>query len=391
MIVIVTLNPALRVEYLTRGLELGQDNAISGIAVRASGGALTAARLLTTFGHDVVVAGLAGGSAGDLIRADLGRAGVAARFTRIAAESRRVVSLVDRTSGQVTRLAEPAPYITTEELGRLAGDFRRLLDGADAVLLCGSLPAGLPPDIYGSLTSYAADAADPVIVAVGDEALQHAVRRGPALVIPELAAEAAERGAAPAGGPVAAGPSAPGSAVPGEREPGTAGGLAAAGPSAPGEREPESAGGPVAAGPSAPGSAVPGERGAASAGWPVPAGSLSLGWSPAPVGPALALLGPRGVRVLTGQDTWLAGLPASGLPAVRRSGGGTPADGPASDRAAAFRDALVAGFVPGVALSWSWPDMLRHAVALAGSVDAGGEADLAAYEALLPAVVIARG
>jgi fructose-1-phosphate kinase PfkB-like protein len=61
--------------------------------------------------------------------------------------------------------------------------------------------------------------------------------------------------------------------------------------------------------------------------------------------------------------------------------------GIASDLAEA-RDALVAGLVPGIALAWSWPDMLRHAVALAASVTASGEADLDAYEELLPSVEV---
>ncbi len=64
-----------------------------------------------------------------------------------------------------------------------------------------------------------------------------------------------------------------------------------------------------------------------------------------------------------------------------------PAELSAADR----RDALVAGFVPGIALGWSWPDMLRHAVALAASVSPEGEADLAAYEKLLPDVIVADG
>jgi hypothetical protein len=91
------------------------------------------------------------------------------------------------------------------------------------------------------------------------------------------------------------------------------------------------------------------------------------------------VLATRGqVRVLTAAGEWLAEFSPAG-----RSVSGDPRAGP---EAAANRDALVAGFVPGVALAWSWPDMLRHAVALAGSVSPAGEADLAAYEALLPEV-----
>jgi tagatose 6-phosphate kinase len=289
LIVTVTLNPSLHVRYDADRVELGASNRVSRVQHQAGGRGLAVAQLLRMFGHEVVAAGLAGGSAGELIRAELAKAGVATQFTRINAESRRVLQVTDTSAGVQTAFDEPAPYITTEELGRLAADYRALLDGATAVVLCGSLPAGLPAETYGSLTSYAAEAGVPVLLDAGGAALRYGVARGPALVIPELAV---------------------------------------------GEPVPEVAG----------------------------AGSVVL--------PA-----DGGVRVRTATGEWLAGVSA------RRTG---------SDPwpAAGFRDALVAGFVPGIALAWSWPDMLRHAVALAAAVSADGAPDLSAYEALLPQVTV---
>jgi tagatose 6-phosphate kinase len=297
VIVTVTLNPVLHVRYDAERVAMGTVNQVSRVRYAAAGRGLVVARLLHEFGHDVVAAGLAGGSAGELIRNELSRAGVAAQFTRITAESRRQVRITDSSAGTATSFAEPAPYITTEELGRFAADYRGLLDGATAVVLCGSLPDGLPPEIYGSLTSYASAAGVPVILDAGGSALQHGAARGPALVIPELAT----------------------------------------------------------------------------------AGPALEQLSPASV----VLPAPRGVRVLTPGGEWLAEAgPDHHGPAG--PAGLAPAAGPL----AGFRDALVAGFVPGIALAWSWPDMLRHAVALAVSVSADGEADLAAYEALLPQVAV---
>jgi len=296
VIVTVTLNPALHVRYDADQLMLGAANRISRVGVRASGRGLAVARVLHRFGHDVVAAGLVGGSAGELIRNELARAGVATRFTRIAAESRRVVQ-VCTASGEQTSFCEPAPYITTEELGRLAADYRDLLDGATAVVLCGSLPAGLPAEIYASLASYAADAGVPVILDAGGSALRHGAARHPALVIPDF-------------------------------EPGPGASVAL----------------------------TPGGAGASSV--VLPTG--------------------RGVRVLTAHGEWRAEL---GHDMAGR-------ELPAGNAISGSRDALVAGFVPGIALAWSWPDMLRHAVALAASVPAGGEADLTAYEALLPSVLV---
>ena len=288
MIVTVTLNPSLRVRYDAERVELGASNRVSRVRHEVGGRGLAVARLLRTFGHEVVAGGLAGGSAGELIRTELAKAGVATQFTRISAESRRVLQVTD-SAGVQTAFDEPAPYITTEELGRLAADYRALLDGATAVVLCGSLPAGLPAETYGSLTSYAVQAGVPVILDAGGAALRHAMARGPALVIPDLAA---------------------------------------------GEPVPQVAGN----------------------------GSVVL--------PA-----DGGVRVRAAAGEWLAGV-------------GAPQSRSALQTAAGFRDALVAGFVPGIALAWSWPDMLRHAVALAAAVSQDGAPDLSAYEALLPQVTV---
>jgi tagatose 6-phosphate kinase len=285
MILSVALNPALQVAYAGEKVQLGGDNQVLKVQNRAGGRGLAVARLLHTFGHEVTAAGLAGGSAGELIRAELARAGVATRFTGIAAETRRVVRVADAAAGTTTTFREPAPYITTEELGRLAADYRGLLDGATAVVLCGSLPAGLPPDIYGSLTTYAADAGVPVVLEASGSELGYGAARGPAVVIPEPGDEA----------------------------------------------------------------------------------DLEVADASAvvfPVGHALRAQTPMGL--------WQADVSEH------------------PEALALSRDGLVAGFVPGTALGWSWPDMLRHALALASSVSPDGEVDLDAYELVLSGVTVTR-
>ena len=164
MILTVALNATVNVSYEAEEISWGAPNQISRMTSRAGGGSLAVARVLAGLGEDVLVAGFAGGGAGDLIEADLARAGVTTVFTRISRESRRVVEVVDEAREESTWLSEPAPFITTEELGRFAGEFRKLVGGMDAVVLSGGLPAGLPLDIYASLASYAAEASVPAII-----------------------------------------------------------------------------------------------------------------------------------------------------------------------------------------------------------------------------------
>src|SRR4051794_29035442 len=199
VIVTITLNAALHVAYTASGL--GGDPAAAGIvlvsrpAYRARGRGVTVARVLRAFGHDVLAAGLAGGASGELIVQDLARSGVPTAFTLIRGESRRFFRFADPDNdGPALRFSEPGPYITTEELGRFAAAYRRLLTGAAAVVLCGSLPDGLPADTYGSLVTYAAEAGVPVILDAGGEELKHAVGHGPDLVVAESSAAEAGSG-----------------------------------------------------------------------------------------------------------------------------------------------------------------------------------------------------
>jgi tagatose 6-phosphate kinase len=186
VIVTVTLNAALAVSYEATALTFAESGELNRATYRASGRGVAMARILHKFGHDVLATGLAGGTAGELIAADLARAGVEADFTRIGRESRRTFRIAEKGTGRVLRLREPGPYVTTEELGRFAADYRRLLDGATAVVMSGTLPPGLPQDIYGSLVSYAASAGVPAIVDADGAELMHGARRKPALIIGEI-------------------------------------------------------------------------------------------------------------------------------------------------------------------------------------------------------------
>ena len=185
MIVTVTLNAALDVAYEAEDVAWQATRDVTRVRHRAGGRGVAVARVLHTFGHEVLAAGLAGGATGELIREDLGRSGIPVAFTEIGRESRRVLEVTDTGVRRTIRLREPGPYVTTEELGRFAGDYRRLLADATAVVLCGTLPAGLPPEIYGSLAAWAAEAGVPVILNAGGSALGYAASRRPDLVVPD--------------------------------------------------------------------------------------------------------------------------------------------------------------------------------------------------------------
>ena len=328
MIVTVTLNAALDVTYEAEGLSWHATRDVTRVRHRAGGRGVAVARVLHTFGHEVLAAGLTGGAAGELIREDLGRSGIPVAFTDIGRESRRVLEVTDPVQQRTMRLREPGPYVTTEELGRFASDYRRLLADATAVVLCGTLPAGLPPEIYGSLATWAAEAGVPVILNAGGSPLRHAATRHPDLVVPDADDDAAARR-----------PPVP---QPARR-------VATGEAAAPGE---------VARADEADDDA----RASGDA-------LLRLGAS------AVATPSGRRVGVVTKAGRWNATLDR---PDTDPAGGPSPGS----------LGALVAGLVPGLLLGWSWPDLLRHAVAVAAAADPSGDVNLAEYERLVDAVTV---
>ncbi|MGH3275439.1 MAG: PfkB family carbohydrate kinase [Streptosporangiaceae bacterium] len=127
MIIVVSLDPVMRVSYHAKRIVPGAIHHVGPVRYRVGGQGCAVAAMLHTFGHEVAAAGLAGGTAGELIRAELARYGVPTQFTAIGRESRRVVEVADLETGAITSFAEPSPYLSTEELGRVAADYRAFL------------------------------------------------------------------------------------------------------------------------------------------------------------------------------------------------------------------------------------------------------------------------
>ncbi|GAA1285137.1 sugar kinase [Planotetraspora silvatica] len=206
MILTVTLNLALDVTYAVGDVDWNGMNRVSAVHRRAGGKGVNVARVLTSLGHEVLATGLAGGRTGDAVLADLTLAGVAADFTPIAAESRTTLVVSDpgaSASGTATAprnalFNEPGPVVTDEDLARFTRHFAGLVGRADAVVISGSLPPGVPADFYAGLAAMAAERGVPAIVDADGAPLRHALRGRPSIVKPnaEELARAMPRGGA---------------------------------------------------------------------------------------------------------------------------------------------------------------------------------------------------
>lgn len=189
MILTVTLNAALDVTYQVDDADWDGVNRVRAVHRRAGGKGINVARVLAACGQDVLVTGLAGGTTGDAIRADLRAADLPTALTPIAADSRTTLVVSDTRAAdppgvRAALFNEPGPEVTATELQRFLDDFTARVAQADAVVISGSLPRGVPADIYASLAALARKQGVPAIVDADGEPLRHAPEGRPAIVKP---------------------------------------------------------------------------------------------------------------------------------------------------------------------------------------------------------------
>ncbi|WP_030414924.1 1-phosphofructokinase [Streptomyces sp. NRRL S-1448] len=191
MILTVTLNAALDLTYRVPRLRPHRTNRITEVSERPGGKGVNVARVLAALGHRTVATGFAGGGTGDALRALLAETAVTDALVPVGGATRRTVAVVDATTGDTTQLNEPGPTVSPAEWDTFLGTYRELLGEARAVALCGSLPPGVPVDVYARLTRTARTAGVPVLLDTSGEPLRRGLAARPDLAKPnadELAA-----------------------------------------------------------------------------------------------------------------------------------------------------------------------------------------------------------
>ncbi|MBW5483468.1 1-phosphofructokinase family hexose kinase [Streptomyces bambusae] len=193
MILTVTLNTALDVTYRVPRLRPHDSHRVTEVAQRPGGKGLNVARVLSALGHEVVATGFAGGPVGAVLRTLLASRAPAVTDALVpcAGSTRRTLAVVDAATGDTTQFNEPGPLITAPEWAEFLNTYNRLVRGAAAVALCGSLPPGVPVGAYAVLVRTARAAGVPVLLDTSGEALRRGVAARPEMIKPN-AAELAE-------------------------------------------------------------------------------------------------------------------------------------------------------------------------------------------------------
>jgi 1-phosphofructokinase family hexose kinase len=186
MILTVTLNAAVDRTLAVPNFHVGRRHrAVEQTAV-AGGKGVNVARALRALGRPVLATGTAGGGTGARIIELLDDEGITNDVIRIQEESRMSTAVIDPTDGVTTEVNERGPALSNAERERVVERILYLAQGAQIVVLCGSLPRGVPVELYGQLIEELRRLGVTTVLDTEGEPLRVGTRSAPDLVTPNL-------------------------------------------------------------------------------------------------------------------------------------------------------------------------------------------------------------
>ena len=191
MIYTVTMNPSLDRTLRFPGLRIGELNRATESRVDLSGKGVNVSMALRHFGLRSVMMGFVAGHSGRVFVEGLTQAGYLCDFTEVTGETRANITVIDDATGVTTKLNEPGPRVTEEDIAALERRLTGCLSGGDLCILSGSLPQGAPADTYARLIERLHGSGAHVALDTSGEALRLGCAARPEMVKPNLV-EAAE-------------------------------------------------------------------------------------------------------------------------------------------------------------------------------------------------------
>ena len=150
MIYTVTLNPALdRAITVERFLEDDTTRVLSE-TVYAAGKGIDVSRVIRELGGQSVALGFIGGYDGLHLEGLLINAGVMTDFTRISRETRTNIILKEKATRKQFVISAAGPEVDASEIGEFYQNIRQI-QNMDYLVMSGSLPRGVTPNVYGQL------------------------------------------------------------------------------------------------------------------------------------------------------------------------------------------------------------------------------------------------
>lgn len=185
-IVTLSLNPAIDHTAQVSRFTAGQVNRVAWEQADAGGKGVNVASFLAHAGLPVAATGLLGDQNDAPFVELFAHQGIADRCVRVAGRTRVNVKIVDPELDQVTDINFPGLSPRTEDLAQLDDIIEQLCADSDWFVLTGSVPDGVPVEIYGLLIDRLRERGRQIVLDASGEPLAAAVKRGPHILKPNI-------------------------------------------------------------------------------------------------------------------------------------------------------------------------------------------------------------
>jgi 1-phosphofructokinase family hexose kinase len=183
LIVTLTINPAIdRIISIDR-LAFEDRAYINSSRESAGGRGINVSSVIHSFGGETLAVLISGGDSGKRLEGLLGKCGYRIAVVPVQNEIRTNLTITDK-HGLTVNLNEPGPQLGKAEVARVERVVRDTLDHASWLMICGSIPPGVPPAFYGKLVSMARQKKVKTLLHADGEALREGIAARPTVVSP---------------------------------------------------------------------------------------------------------------------------------------------------------------------------------------------------------------
>lgn len=185
-VVTLMLNPSVDVMLEFESFTKTKTNRVKNQIEHMGGKGLNVSLVARSFGLDVCATGFIGKDRKEELAKILSDAGIENAFVEVEGKTRTNYKLMDKKDGTVTEANCQGFSVNKEDVVQLEKTLERVLDGADILVLTGSLPQGVGVGFYADCIEKANSKGIKTILDASGEALKLAITKKPYAIKPNI-------------------------------------------------------------------------------------------------------------------------------------------------------------------------------------------------------------
>ena len=183
MIVTLTINPAIDRIISVDRLAFEDRSYVNSSRESAGGRGINASAVLHSFGAETIAVFPSGGDSGKRLESLLSDCGFGIAVVPIQNPIRTNLTVTDK-HGLTVNVNEAGPVLTKPEVARVEKAVKERLEHATWLMVCGSLPPGVPAALYARLITMARHRKVNTLLHADGQALREGIEAKPTVVTP---------------------------------------------------------------------------------------------------------------------------------------------------------------------------------------------------------------